>query len=158
MANSQDYPDMPERMQQLWQWVIALDAWDWGNPLPLSDAIKREPIPPEFVEPIAELILGKRKPKPKKATAKAKLPADERLKIAASVSTIIWLTNRLRSISAEIGERLKPGKEPIEIIRALEDEKRDAIHQAALDLGVSTETIENLLRDLRGKIAKWPTV
>lgn len=157
-----NFLDIPSRMNDLWVWVVALDAWDYCDPKPLSDLIKSDPIPHEFLQAVTEIIEGKRKPN-KKAAVKLKIPASERMKIAGSISLILGITNCIKydakdtySGIEQIAER--ECKEPIEVLRELELNSRQEIIDSSNELNVSVETIENLLRDLREKINNWPVV
>lgn len=40
--------DLPGRMKKNWDWVCALDSWEYGAPEQLAELIKTEPIPDEF--------------------------------------------------------------------------------------------------------------
>lgn len=150
-------------MNELWDWVIALDAWDYCDPKPLSELVKSVPIPLEFLQAVSEIIEGKRKPN-KKAAAKLKIPASERMKIAGSLSLILSIVDKLKHdvIYPEgkgvIGIGAEQRREPIDVMRELELEQRQAIIEASNELNVSVETVENLLRDLRQKINSWPIV
>jgi hypothetical protein len=158
------YIDMPARMNDLWEWVVALDSWDYCDPDSLSELLfKEQTIPPEFLRAVADIVSGKRKPK-RRAAVKLKIPARERMKIAGSISLVLGLVDALKfdaiypegKGSSGIGS--EHGREPNEVLRELESEQRKAIESASKNLNVSQETIENLLRDFRRKIENWPTV
>jgi hypothetical protein len=162
MAKTINSGDLPKSMNVHWKWVCALDSWEYGSPEQLSELVKVEPIPDEFKNAVSEILLGNRKPK-NRAAAKSKIPASERMKIAATISCVLWLIDELKFGSDEdqtIIEKQadKLGIEPIEVLGGLNDKARKIIKKSAEDLGVSTETIENLLRDLRLKIKNWPIV
>lgn len=158
--------DAPPRMNELWNWVVAIAAYDFADPDPLAGLISSEGgIPVEFRSAIAEIVRGRRVPN-RKAAAKLKVPAAERMKIAGSVGIIIGMCHMLK-FQASAEEGLRPGavtlgarygREPIDITRELEGEARRAVESAATHFGVSTETIENLLRDMKARIARWPAV
>lgn len=155
---------MPTRMNDLWEWVVALYSWDYCDPEPLSELLfKEQTIPPEFLQALADIVSGKRKPK-KMAAVKLKIPARERMKVAGSISLVLSLVDALKfdAIYSEgkgsFGIGSEQGHEPNEVLRKLESEQRKAIESACKDLNVSQETIENLLRDLRRKMDSWPTV
>lgn len=162
-----NYLDVPPRMRDLWEWVNALCAFDYGDPTPLSDLVRdKRAIPHEFAGAIADVISGKRKPN-RRAGAKAKIPPAERMKIAGSISLAIWLVDAFKSRSidpldrslhgaAEIAAR--QGKEPISIVRELEEEARLIVAQSAREIGVTPEAIEDLLREMRNRIKRWPEV
>lgn len=159
-----NFINMPIRMNDLWKWVVALDSWDYCDPEPLSELLLKEhTIPPEFLQPLADIISGKRKPN-KKAASKLKIPPRERMKIAGSISLVLGLVNALKfdAIYPEgkgsVGIGAQQGREPQEVLRELESKHRRTMESARKDLDVSPETIKNLLRDLRRKIDNWPIV
>lgn len=158
---------VPSRLNELWGWVAAIDSWEHGAPGPLSELVRSEEIPSELKEPVADILAGTRPQKSPKAIAKQKVPAGERMKIAASVSTVLGIIDLIMydmidpGVSGEQGVKCaaeKRGVEPIEIRRELEQERRDLIKYCADDLDISVETVENLLRDMRKIIKKWPAV
>ncbi|MGY8837656.1 MAG: hypothetical protein ACKVH6_13125 [Enterobacterales bacterium] len=93
-----------------------------------------------------------------------KIPANERMRIAESLSINLGLIDTLKTAETITGETLlewqadKNGIEPIESKRWLENQAQEIIKDAAKQLSVSVETIENLLRDFRRKIANFPDV
>ena len=159
-----NYLDIPWEMKVLWHWVIALDAWEYCDPQPLSELLKSgEPIPKEFQNAVSEIILGTRKQN-KKGASKSRIPNGERMKIAWHISLVLGLIDGLKYTAiypegtGANGIAAMKGKEPIEIMRELEAEQQSVIRNSAEQLNVSTETIENLLRSMREKIKKWPIV
>jgi len=162
---------MPPRMNELWDWVVALDAWQYCDAEPLSNLIKNnETIPPEIIPAIAEIISGERKQN-KKAAVKLKVEARERMRVAGSVSTLMGLIDALKydviqfneldnetQQKGVVGIACRKGTEPLEEKIELEEEAQRIKQKAADEFGVSAETIENLLRDLREKIKAWPSV
>jgi len=165
--------EMPRAMHEAWRWVCAIDAWDYCHPQPLADMVKSGPAPEELRPIIAAIVNGERKPN-RKAAAKLKIPAEERMKIAGSISVVLGLIDVTKYDIVEsaqpgkgvtmIGNRdgRDPGRPRIEphnpVITELEAEARDVIDDAARQLGVSVETVENLLRDLRGKMKRYPDI
>ena len=158
-----NFINIPIRMNDLWDWVVALDAWDYCDPDPLSKLIIKEQIPEEFLKVIADIVSGKRKPN-KKGASKLKIPAKERMEIAGSISTVLGLIDliKYKAIYPEgigvVGIGARKGEEPIDVKRELESEARELMQSCCKDLNVSQETVENLLRDLRKKINMWPVV
>jgi hypothetical protein len=154
------------RFNEVFPWVVALDAFDFNDRQPLEELMASEPVPEELRPAIAKIISGERKPN-LKAAEKLKIPASERMKIAGSISVCLMLidTFKYRAIDERYiektgvrmyGERF--GKEPIEVTRELEQKARSIIENSARELEVSTETIENLLRALRAKMGAYPNV
>lgn len=157
--------DMPREMENAWNWIVAIDAWDYAHPALLTKLIETENIPDPLKPVISSIISGKRKPN-LKAAKKLKIPAEERMNIASAISLILGLVDAFKydSYNSETGSRgvneiaERKGLEPIEIKKDLDERSRDTILKAANDLEVSTETIENLVRDLRKKIKNWPNI
>lgn len=160
------YLNMPRRMNELWEWVNAVSAFDYGDPEPLANLVRSTPaIPDEFRPAVADVIQGKRTPN-LKAASKLKVPARERMRLAGTLSIVTGLADVLRRVpqvgdegeTGAIGIADRKGVEPIKVARELEATARDAIRDAASDWGVSVETIENLLRELKDRIERWPVV
>ena len=158
--------DMPSRMKETWEWTCALVAFDYGDSEPLGLLIRGAAIPIEFVSAVSDIVVGRRKPN-LKAVAQSKIPASERMKIAGSISVVLGLSNLIRTRLAPARQGFKSGleevadrhrQEPIEIVRKLQAKSRQAIEDAATELDVSVETIENLLREFRNRIKAWPAV
>jgi hypothetical protein len=149
--------DLPPDMQENWKWVCALDAYDYDDPEPLSKLItSSEQIPKMLRKAVVDIIQGKRKPN-KKAAAKLKVPASERMRLAGTVSCVLGIidTFKYEGLDSIASDNMQ---EPIDLLREMEMEAKELIKQAANDVDVSTETIENLLRDFRKKIEDWPNV
>ena len=147
----------PSRLTELWDWFCALDAYDYADRTPLAELIAASSIPNEFKPAISAIVAGERTPN-LKAAAKLKVPAAERMRIALAVATVIDVIGACKEPeNAELAsDKLK--LELIKIRRELESEQRKVIRDSANQLTVSTETIENIVRDLREKINKWPVV
>lgn len=145
--------------QRLMPWFRAVCAYDWADPAPLAELILAESVPPEFRIAIADIVKGERKPNLKAAT-KSKIPAAERASIAEAVGCVIDLCETIKFGTLEGNEAMadRLGMEPIDIIRKLEDVARKAKENAADQLSVSVETIENLLRDVTARMDRWPVV
>jgi hypothetical protein len=149
------------RLREVWDWVVAIDAFDHGAPGQLEDLVRgNAEIPDELRPALADIIAGRRRPN-RKAAGKLKVPAEERLKIAAAVSAVHGLIDALKAnqLDADIewaAERRRV--EPAAVLREIETHRKAYMAGVASDLGVSVETIENLLRDLRKKVASWPRV
>lgn len=150
-------------------WIVALDAFDHDAPDELARLIEGQPVPVELRPVIAAIIRGERKPSRRRA-AKLKLPASERMQIAASIMAVLdlidsfktgtqyddqdgWHERKSLDIAAD-----RRGVEPITVLRDLEARARAAYERAAASLGVSTETVENIVRELREKLNSWPDV
>lgn len=149
-----------------WPWVVAIDAYDFGDPAPLDELLSSEPIPEELRPVVARIATGNRKPN-LKAAAKLKIPANERMKLAGTVSAVLGLIDVIKydaidsTVNDESGVKMlgdMKGGEPVEILRELEAKARDTIEWAAREASVSVETIENLLRHLRQKMEQYPDV
>lgn len=163
-----NFNDMPSRMSEIWEWVVAFDAFDFGDREPLANLLSTsETVPKEAARQLAKIVSGERKPN-LKAAAKLRIPAAERMKIAGSISCVIGLANRIRTRGVHLTEdgttraveavADRKAKETVDITRELERLPTRQIEGAAAQLCVSVETIENLLRDLRKKIAAFPEI
>ena len=148
--------DAPARMLELWQWVGAVCAFDYGDPQPLADLLRSgDPIPAEFRGAIADIVAGVRKPN-RKAGAKLKTPAAKRMSIASTVDLLLSMMRAQRANSEAMGDF--NAMEPIDIVRGLEEQMRRVYQGTADYLGVSVETVEEIVRDMRARVARWPVV
>ena len=157
---------MPARMKELWPWVCALTAFEYGDPEELSKLIlAAQEVPPEFIAPIAEIVSQKRKPN-YKAGSKLKIPARERQKVASSLSAVLGILDSIRYDLIDEDEQLKGavlagdrlGMEPKEVIEELSQERRQVYEEGAKDLGVSIQTLKIILADFEKKIRNWPKI
>jgi len=159
----------PRRMKEIWEWVVAFDAYDYGDRQPLSTLLANvDQVPAEALPQLAKIVSGERKPN-LKAAAKMKIAPSERMKIAASLSVVLGMADgiRLRGIapdgfggetSAIEAAADRDGEEAAKKVSYIHGMTRGLLERASTDLGVSTETIENLLRDLRKKIVQFPEI
>lgn len=144
-------------------WIAGIDSWDYGDGDLLSELVLKKDIPVNLRPIIADILSGTRKQK-LKAASQLKIPAAERVYIAHTLSINLGLIDEFKSAKVITGESLiswqadRDGIEPIEAKRRLEGEAREIKSDAAAQLGVSVETIENLLRDFRKKLEKYPAV
>lgn len=155
------------RMLDLWDWVAAIDAFDFNDPKPLNALRALQSDPPELRNVLASIDAGDRQPN-RKAAAKLKIPAAERMKVAATLSGVLGLIETLKTQeifdgSGELRRAIEIGadrrrREPIDEVRELEAATRKLIADTAKSLGVSVEAVENLLRDMRRKVANWPNI
>lgn len=150
--------DVPEEMREHWDWVCAIDAYYYCDPHPLADMVKSEQsIPSYFKIAVSEIIAGEPKRQNKRAAAKLKLPAADRMKIAADISSKLWALDRIKyEFLQPISDRA--AIEPIELQRQMEYGQKLLIQHYARTKNLHPETLENLLRDLRKKIEDWPNV
>jgi hypothetical protein len=159
------FDQIPFRMNELWDWVVAIDAWDYCDSAPLALLVSGAPIPEELRASIADIVSGQRKQK-RKGASKLKIPASERMRIAGCVSLCIGIADMFQFDA--LGEPgLKQGAESIaaskgiepgELIASLAADREEIIQVAMGELGVSRKCIENLLRDFRKKVKNWPNI
>ncbi len=153
-----------DRGQALWPWIAALDAFDYCDPRPLATLLRDRPVVPGEVKlALADIVEGRRKPN-KRAAAKLKLEAAERMKIARELAISVGQLGMVAKgrflFVDEQGESRKAtdvigdlGRcETIDAKRAIERLSREVVAQESARRGISAETAENLLRDLRAKL------
>jgi hypothetical protein len=152
----------PKRLNETWPWFKAIYAYDYADPKPLSELIRSEPIPPEYIDAVADIVASEREPEPnRKAAAKFKegLPAAKRMQIARSLDSKsrfrdFFLSSPQHTQNVADTQRI----EPIDNRRFLQNEFRQDFEKSAKSYNVSTETLENLVREFRKRIARWPVV
>lgn len=158
--------DAPQRMRDLWKWVAAVDAWDWKDPKPLADLVTSEDIPEEFKKAVSDILSGERK----RRRTQGAIEPKERMEIAKHISGVLSILDSFTygkvaeqgyegmSVPNYIVETKSNFPDVIDAYNYLINERRDLIQSSANDLEVSVETIENLLREMRKKIEKWPQI
>lgn len=106
---------MPHAMHNAWPWVVAIDAFDFDDREPLDKLLKSETVPEELFPVTAAIMRGDRTPN-RKAAVKLKIPAAERMPIAATVSAMLGVIDFLKYEAQEIPVTLKtPAAERMEI-------------------------------------------
>ena len=85
-----------KRMLELWDWVAAIDAFDFNDPEPLNTLRALQSDPPELRPVLASIDAGDRKPN-RKAAAKLKIPAGERMKVAAPISGVLGIIESFKT-------------------------------------------------------------
>jgi len=159
--------EAPPRLNECWDWFGAVWAFDYGDPGPLSALVRSGQIPLEFNDVVADIVSGIRKPN-KKAAAKAKIPPSERANLAATLSSMYGLIETIKWGTWELDrQHLKPGAitiadrlgvEPVDVLQELKADRDGVIADACRSFSVSQETLENLMREARQRIARWPSV
>jgi hypothetical protein len=151
--------DVPPRMNELWEWVNAIYAYDFGDREPIAELVKAGEIPKEFRLTVANIIAGTREPN-YKAGAKLKIPAREGMKVAGTVATNLGLCDAVKKNAKWITENNPRffSVDAIEIVRSLEGEARKIVSDAARDLRVSEDTIISLLQEMARRVDRWPVV
>lgn len=145
-------------IEDKFNWIAAIDSWDFCDPTPLKEMILRHPIPPELLPIIADIVSGERKPKTK-AAAKLLVPANQRIVLASVMLS-------LRSIPEDIlNKRTSPnyddvanekGIEPSELIHEYRKTLKRLDKRFTEITGVSAGTVRNIINDLKDKIKKYP--
>lgn len=158
--------ELPNRLNELWDWFSAVWAWDYNDPRQLSELIRKSEgrIPNEFVPVIADIVSGVRKPN-KKAGAKLMIPASSLGAVSGYLLIMRDLSGALRT-RADYGTEKRgaaavaeyKGMKTIDVIRRLERKMGEAKEKGANAFGITEETIERLLREANRRIKKWPEV
>jgi hypothetical protein len=142
-------------MRELWSWVKAGAAYDYGDPLPLAKLIQDEPVPPEFQQMVSDIVAGVRQ-LPRKGKANQKVPPVNRLEAAAAVSLFQGLADIFRRDAVEIGD--EKGVEPIDVIASANETAKEGYRIVMEETGVSERTVKTMLADLKRRIESWPDV
>ena len=149
---------IPERMEEIWDWIVCLDAWDSGEPDYLSEYILNEEIPEELKKPISDIISGRRKPN-LKGKGKYKIEPLLRWYIGRIVIYERQAVEQEKARAAFSGEDGEAElREPIKVIRDLEAHMKGVISLFASAFKVSEKTIENSYETVTTKIKNWPVL
>ncbi|MGJ3230241.1 MAG: hypothetical protein ACFE0P_00410 [Oceanicaulis sp.] len=151
------------------QWIAALDAYDFNDPEPLSEILKSDtPIPEEMRPILARIIRGERAPN-KNAAAKSRIPAADRMHAAAAVSILHGLIDLFQHektrdtpdtewVTFVENQSDRKQKEPIDVLKDLTAWRERVVNERAERYGVSPHTIRSLVRLLRKKISSYPDI
>ena len=161
-----EIPEFPQQVLDAWGWVMAFDAWDHGNPQLLKELILSDEVMPSELKPaLAKRISGEKMPKTKSA-AQHKIPAASRMLIAMHFSTSMYFSkaNETFGLSGLGDQRYiewladKDRKEIVAVKRGMQRYRRAAAGKVAERFGISVETLENIVRDMRKKSRVYPDV
>jgi len=147
---------VPDDFFDNWHWIIAVDAFDYGDPEPLASLLAEfDEYPANVRVLLSDIVQGKREPN-RKAFPKV-IKAKDRMPAALSALSGLSLRDHIDINSVFFGER--DGVEAIAIRKSNDDsyskKKKPAI---AKTYGISVDTLDNLRRELKSKIKKWPTL
>lgn len=157
LINGHPSQPIPVRMEETWDWVCAVVAYDLGDPEPLATLIYSEPVPPEFRPMVRDVVRGER-PLHRKGKSNLKIAASEWLSAADELKSQTALGQFLRSKTKIIADADLFGIEPIELKRSGQAAGRNWKRMAAHDLCVSEETVEDMLRIFQRLIDNWPVI
>lgn len=141
-------------------WIASIDAWDYCDSKPLAEMVVNHAVPVELRHVLASIVSGERKQN-KRGAAKLKIDADQRMLVAASFLSLLQIPEGV------LGKRTQPsyfeiadekGIEYIDLHRKYERYVKTMYSRIACAAGVSVETLENLLRELKEKINKYPNI
>ncbi len=141
-------------------WIAAIDAWDYCDPAPLAEMLKNHPLPEELRPVLADIVLQKRKPN-KKGAAKLKLPAESRMLLAATANSLLCvgeavLKKETGITYVEVAD--KKGIEVNQIRQHYQKVQKETLDKIAKILNLSAESTENLIRELKRKMDKYPKI
>jgi hypothetical protein len=160
--------EAPKDMNLYFNWVVALDAWDYGINEPLSKMMNYHAVPVILRPIIAKIISGERQQKLKANSIK--IPAGKRLLCISAVLALekiptAFLSNRC-VVHDDNGQRInqsnisiiadKNNKEVSEVRTDLNQIKVDIRNLIIDKYNVSPETIKSLKKVLKEKISQWP--
>lgn len=161
-----ELPEFPREILDAWGWVMAFYAWDHGDPQKLKELIlSDQELPRELKPALAARISGERKPN-KKAASQQKIPAADRMLIAMHFSTAMYFSkaNETFGLAGSDDQRYidwvadRDRKEVLEVKRSMRKHRRLAAKKVSERFGISVETLENIVRDMRKKAREYPDV
>ncbi len=153
------HPHLPERLQELWHWFVAVYVWDWGESYYLAELIRREPIPPEFQTAVADIIDGERKQKKGKLSPGTRFQIGEQAAIGAEIRNVMLSDfNDIERMGDEMGVDPDPITRTNPIIGAIQKKIRERNKSLAKEAGICLETVRIIRRDWLARIGRWPVV
>lgn len=142
-------------------WIIAIDSWDYCDPEPLNLMIQKHPIPEELRPVIANIITGKRKQN-RKAAAKLKCPAAQRLLNAGIYRMlkhdVINATLQRKTLYDYRDKADEMGIEVIELRKIYQSESKKRQEKWATNMGMGVEAFQDLVLYLDDKIKNYPNI
>ncbi len=142
---------VPDDFFDNWHWVIAVDAFDYGDPEPLAALLAEfDEYPANVRTLLSDIVRGKRKPNPK---AHPTVKGKDRMQAALSGEA---LRDHIDTSSVFFGDR--DGEEPTDVRRGNDASYRQDKTSTAERYGISKHTLGNLCRDLKQKIERWPVL
>ena len=157
LINGHPAQPIPTRMEETWEWVCAVVSYDLGDPNPLATLICAQPIPIEFRAMVGDVVRGDR-PVSRKRQSNSKIPASDWLTLADQLSAETALGKFLHSKNKIAADADLFGIEPITNLRSGQAAARNWKRIAAAEIGVSSETIEDMLRIFQRLISAWPAI
>lgn len=139
------------------RWTAALVAFDFDDTAPLAALIAGEAIPVELRPIVANIVTGARQPN-RRAAAKAKVPAAERHQIGATLDALLVTIGDMRHADVTGPWADDRQSDPRDAIHRLNEQTDRTYREAAARLGISRETVENIVREYRQKAQNWPNV
>ncbi|OKY27659.1 hypothetical protein [Thalassotalea sp. PP2-459] len=141
-------------------WIAAIDAWDYCDPALLSEMIAEHNIPEELKPIVSDIISGRRQQN-KKAASKLKIDPKERLYIALYTIDIRSIIEQLMSKNTvpdyfEIANNMR--KEPIELLNSYRKNLIEFDKDTAENAGISVSSLKNLVKDLKTKLHNYPEI
>ena len=153
-----EFLDFPDEVKTAWEWIMAFDAWDYGEPDMLCDLILSDKVMPAELKPaLAKRINGEKKPN-KKSISQQKLSRTDRLWIATHFSTHMAFSKFAETPWVLEMKADDARKEVIDVKRKQQEYRRAGLQKVAQRFGISTETLENAVRDIRKKAKSYPDV
>ena len=141
-------------------WVAAIDAWDYCDPMPLSEMINNHNIPLELKPIISKIINGERKQE-KIGASKLKLPARSRLVIAQLILELRSIPEAALSGLTIPNYNVVADYKGIEVCELIKKYRRylKELDQDIVEItGLSQKSIQNLTKQLKSKLDNYPNI
>ena len=138
-------------------WIAAIDSWDYCDPKPLGEMLNHHPLPEELQPIIADMITGTRKPKTKAVSSK--LAPSERMAIANAYLSLRQIPEAILAKKTtpnyeEVAD--KQGLEVIDYLRQVQANQREYDHKMLQILGISERTLKTLVSEYKHKLKSYP--
>jgi hypothetical protein len=146
--------DVPANFFDNWHWIVAVDAFDYGDPQPLAHLLTQYDVYPENVRAVlTDIVQGTRKPSPKRI-AHAKIKGKDRMEVALSALASSVVHDCIQRNASHHGDHSR--REPIDVVEENTESYRKERDLLCNSYSISKETVDNLRRELKSKIEKWP--
>ncbi|WP_150298863.1 hypothetical protein [Pseudomonas profundi] len=153
--------DMAPSVYKNTNWIVAIDAWDHCDSSILEEMLKRHPLPFELQPVIAGIVSGARKQR-RKAAAKLRVPAGHRMFVAGLYAelkrSVIDTTLKRKSCNDYHDVADAKGIEVAEYRKELLRYAADFKNEWAENAGISVETLDNMVDEIKLKIKNYPKI
>jgi hypothetical protein len=146
----------PKEIENNFNWIASIDAWDYCDPKPLSEMLMNHPIPNQKIRNIVASIINGTRKQNTKGAAKLKTIAAERMIIATCILSLRRISrgilNNPESYKVVADEK---GIEITEMRREIERKNRKTDKMISNRLEINEYSIKTLIQHFHDTLKKY---